>query len=496
MSLEISQVVDVQLIDQAMGAARRDFSLCLLLTPEKGNAFADEKTRYVYASSADEVSTIFGSGSDTHKAAMAFFGVTPRPKKVLIGRWNREAQEITKKPHELQGLPIQTDINFFKEVNAGYFSFDFGGEKVTLENLDFSSSKSYAEVVKVIETALKTTTGVTITYDEVGRRVILSSEGKKIGYAFDDKNSVGYVGRMLMLEDGQASIVKGHEAATVKQETTLAALTEINNQLPIFYGIYVCGQPTDAEADAARAWVDSAKPNKIMAYTALRDDQQEWSDSNVVKGWHERNARVMVQFNKTGDVHAAATLLAESVNTNWAGSNTAKTIKFKTQPTQSDEKITLQEAQKCRRLGMNFYTDYDGIPMVAEGQMVSGRFIDEITGLDAFVDSVQKAVFNYLKAMPKVAQTDIGTSAIMSQIVPVCEMFVRNGFVAGGQWNGQPIGLINTGDYLETGYYLYADSFTEQMQTDREQRLGMPISVAIKLAGAIHQQDIIVNFNR
>ena len=101
MSLEISQVVDVQLIDQAMGAARRDFSLCLLLTPEKGNVFSDEKTRYVYASSADEVSTMFGSGSDTHKAAMAFFGVTPRPKKVLVGRWNRESQEISKKPHEI-----------------------------------------------------------------------------------------------------------------------------------------------------------------------------------------------------------------------------------------------------------------------------------------------------------------------------------------------------------------------------------------------------------
>ena len=81
-------------------------------------------------------------------------------------------------------------------------------------------------------------------------------------------------------------------------------------------------------------------------------------------------------------------------------------------------------------------------------------------------------------------------------MIPVAQEFIRNGFLAPGKWNGQPVGELETGDYLDDGYYFYADSFDLESQTDREQRLGMPINHAIKLAGAIHSVDVIIAFNR
>ncbi|WP_265332988.1 DUF3383 family protein [Yersinia pestis] len=39
----------------------------------------------------------------------------------------------------------------------------------------------------------------------------------------------------------------------------------------------------------------------------------------------------MVQYNKTGDDHAAAALLGIALSTNWNAINSAKTVKFKQQ---------------------------------------------------------------------------------------------------------------------------------------------------------------------
>lgn len=497
MSLSISQVVDVQLVEQTMGAARRDFSICLLLTPEKGTAFNNVNERYFYASSADQVGDAFGYGSDTHLAAQAFFSRKPQLRQLMVGRWNKVEQSIEKSDNQLRGAPITTDLNFFKEVTNGYFSFKLGDEVISVEGVDFSKVASISDISAAITAKLPGETTVKLTADEVGKRIIISDAEKTIGYAVDSELTGSYVGRMLALEDGQATKIKGNESATVKAESLMAALAEINNLNAAFYGVYVAGQPADAEIDSAHAWVNSAAPSKVLAYTALRDEQIEWSESNIIKKWHDVNSgRVMVQYNQTGDNHAAAALLAEAVSTNWRGGNTAKTLKFKSQSVRSDSRITINEANKCNRLGVNFYTDYDGVAMLAEGVMVGGRFIDEGVGLDAFIDGIQKAAFNYIKSVPKVPQTDKGTAAIVSQLIPIAKEFVRNGFMADGKWNGAPVGEIETGDYLEDGYYFYAESFTEQAQTDREQRLGMPISVAIKLAGAIHKQDIIVTFNR
>ncbi len=497
MSLSINQVVDVQLVEQTMGAARRDFSICLLLTPEKGTAFNNVDERYFYASSADQVGDIFGYGSDTHLASQAFFSRKPQLKQIMVARWNRSEQKIEKSDNQLRGAPILTDLNFFREVSDGYFAFNLGKEKITLTGLDFSVVTSFEDIADVITAGLPEDTTINITVDTVGKRIILADAENTIGYVFDSGLTGSYVGRMLSLEDGQASKIKGNEAATVKAESLMAALAEINNLNSAFYGVYVAGQPTDAEIDSAHAWVNSATPSKILAYTALRDEQIEFEESNLIKKWHDVNSgRVLVQYNRTGDNHAAAALLAEAVSTNWQGSFTAKTIKFKSQSVRSDAGITINEANKCKRLGVNFYTDYDSVPLLAEGVMVGGRFIDEVVGLDAFIDGIQKAAFNYIKSAPKVPQTDKGTAAIISQLIPIAKEFVRNGFLAGGKWNGAPVGELETGDYLEDGYYFYAESFSEQAQTDREQRQGMPISVAIKLAGAIHRQDIIVTFNR
>lgn len=376
MSLSINQIVDVQLIDSPMGLAMRDFSLSLILTSSKGDIFGTSQDRTFFAASADEVGKHFGTESEVYKAARMYFSVTPKPKRVLIGYWDKgEAEQPT--------------------------------------------------------------------------------------------------------------------------ESITDALIAINDKNQNFYGLYISDKVEDKIADEAHEWVASQVIPRVMAYTALRDEQIEDKEENIIKKWADKNTgRVMVLFNKTGDDHGAAQLLAMAINTNWRGYNTAKTLKFKTMTVRSDANISLNDAEKCRKLGVTFYTDYDGMSMVAEGTMVGGRWIDEIVGLDAFINAIQVETVNALRTYPKIAQTDRGTEILIGRLVPIARQFVNNGFMAGGKWNGVEIGELMAGDMLHDGFYFYADSFANQTQTDRDARLGMPITVAIKLAGAIHNQDILVNFNR
>ncbi|QDH85580.1 hypothetical protein [Proteus phage vB_PmiP_RS51pmB] len=376
MSLSINQIVDVQLIDSPMGLAMRDFSLSLILTSSKGDIFGTSQDRTFFAASADEVGKHFGTESEVYKAARMYFSVTPKPKRVLIGYWDKgEAEQPT--------------------------------------------------------------------------------------------------------------------------ESITDALIAINDKNQNFYGLYISDKVEDKVADEAHEWVASQVIPRVMAYTALRDEQIEDTEENIIKKWADKNTgRVMVLFNKTGDDHGAAQLLAMAINTNWRGYNTAKTLKFKTMTVRSDANISLNDAEKCRKLGVTFYTDYDGMSMVAEGTMVGGRWIDEIVGLDAFINAIQVETVNALRTYPKIAQTDRGTEILIGRLVPIARQFVNNGFMAGGKWNGVEIGELMAGDMLHDGFYFYADSFANQTQADRDERLGMPITVAIKLAGAIHNQDILVNFNR
>ena len=48
---------------------------------------------------------------------------------------------------------------------------------------------------------------------------------------------------------------------------------------------------------------------------------------------------------------------------------------------------------------------------------------------------------------------------------------------------------------LTKGYYVYAQSVNTQMQADREARKAPVIQCAIKLAGAIHSTEILINVN-
>jgi hypothetical protein len=503
MSLSISDVVNVQLIDSPMGASRRDLSMAAIFTYETGDAFNDGSTRYVFVSSASEVANLFGIDSEVYKAAQMYFSITPTPTKAMIARWARTEQKIQATKNAVRGSTLSVDVNIFREVVNGSFSLSVGGTRRTYSGIDLSAAVDLSDVATILSNEVNED-GLEVIYDTEGVRFIVQakiageSAETKLGYS-EQTDEGEYIGNMLKLEDGQATLVNGSAAVTIAKESPAAALNELHNVYQNWYGIYFAVALTDAELDSAHSWVISSSVDRVLAYTAIRESQIEWNDGNILKKLYSKNSgRLMVQYNNTGDDHAAAALLAQAISTNWAGTNTAKTLKFKQQAVTSDDRITQNEANKCKRLGINFYTDYDGVPMLAEGTMIGGRWIDEIVGLDAFKNACQVQAFNTLQGNPtKIAQTDKGQAQLIGDLNIVGNEFVRNGFLAEGMiWRGNDVGDLHYGDRLEEGYYFYSDSYDTQNSSDRQDREAMPIMSAVKLAGAIHAADIIIQFNR
>ena len=127
----------------------------------------------------------------------------------------------------------------------------------------------------------------------------------------------------------------------------------------------------------------------------------------------------------------------------------------------------------------------------------SGQFIDTITDTDWLAVDIMTSVYNLLYTSPtKVPQTDPGTHLLVTVIESVLSQAVINGTLAPGQWNSAGFGTLSEFDYLPKGFYVYAPPVATQNPSDRAARKSVPIQVAAKLAGAIHDVAITVTVNQ
>ncbi|MDE1484806.1 DUF3383 family protein, partial [Xenorhabdus bovienii] len=110
---------------------------------------------------------------------------------------------------------------------------------------------------------------------------------------------------------------------------------------------------------------------------------------------------------------------------------------------------------------------------------------------------VQTNLYNLMyTSTTKISQTDEGVTQLLVNVEQSLSQGVTNGLIAPGAWGGDTFGALNRGDMLTKGYYTYAAPIADQVQAEREKRKAPVIQCAIKLAGAVHFADVIINVNR
>ena len=182
---------------------------------------------------------------------------------------------------------------------------------------------------------------------------------------------------------------------------------------------------------------------------------------------------------------------------NFQGSNTTITLMFKQEPGVTPETITQTQAAALKAKHANVFVNYDNdTAIIQHGVNSDGSFFDEWHGLDWLENDIQTALWNVLYTFPKVPQTDEGMTTLQTVMEARLAQAVRNGLVAPGQWNAAGFGQLKTGDFLPKGYYVFAPPVAQQSQADREARKSVPFQIAVKLAGAVHSVDVMINVNR
>lgn len=490
-TLAVSDVVNVQIVMSPKAAATRNFGALLVL----GSSPVIDVSEGLRPYAPGGVEGDFGTASPEFLACNYFFSQSPQPAIVYVGRWAKTATSAVLNGAVLSAA--QQALANFTAVTAGGMRITIDGTVKALSAIDFSGVTNLNGVASAI--TAKLASAGTCVWDATQSRfeVTSSTTGAASTISYGDVPASGAdVSALLGLQSGQASApVNGVVAESLVD--AVARLTGMSND---WYGLLVA-DPSLAVADvlAVAAFIEGAGQSRIFGYTtqnALALDPTSATDiASQLKAANYK--RTFTQFS-SNTPYAAASMFGRAFTVNFQGNNTAITLKFKQEPGIAAESLTEGQAAALKAKNCNVFVNYNNdTAIIQEGVMCNGYFVDEVHGLDWLQNDLQTAVFNLLyTSQTKIPQTNPGINRIVTTLEARLDQAVANGLVAPGQWGGPEFGAITTGQFLTKGYYVYAAPVETQSQADREARKAPVIQIAVKLAGAVHFADVIVNVNR
>jgi hypothetical protein len=287
----------------------------------------------------------------------------------------------------------------------------------------------------------------------------------------------------------------------IAPETALACIGVLDNLSGVWYGatFATAVPPADSDYIAVAGYIEGANRAHIFGVTTQAPGVLDpTNNSDIASSLKVLGYKRTFEQYSSSSLYAAASIFGRAFTVNFSANNSVITLKFKQEPGIVAEFLTESQAQTITNKDCNVFINYqNATAIIQQGVMANGFFFDEVHGTDWLANAIQTNVYNLLYQSPtKIPQTDAGTHLIVNEINDTLVAAVNNGLVAPGEWNGPPLGQLNTGDTLTLGYYVFAPPVATQAQADREARKSVPIQVAIKLAGAIHFAGIIVTVNR
>jgi uncharacterized protein (UPF0333 family) len=287
-------------------------------------------------------------------------------------------------------------------------------------------------------------------------------------------------------------------AQGIAAESALTAVTIFDNLFPNqWYGL-VIPQAADADHEAIAAFIEA---DSIRHYYGITTSEggvlvpTSTTDIASILSQEDFN-HTAVQFSSSSS-SAIMSYLARILTTNWNGSNTTITLKFKQEPGITPETLNTTEANALEAKNANVYVNYDDdTAIIEQGVSCSGQFTDAIVGLDWLALQLQNDLYTFLfESETKVPETDAGNHELYLVIINRLETAVTNGLIGPGTWEAGGFGTLNQGDFMPTGYYVFQPTVASLSTAQISSRQSVPFQIAINLAGAIHSVNasILVN---
>jgi hypothetical protein len=488
-SLSVATIVNVQLEVAPLSAQVRDFNSLLIL----GNSpTIDTQERRRLYTSIEDVAGDFLTTSHEYLAALLFFSQAPRPVTLQIGRWAKTATA-----GRLVGAArstAQQALSIFTAITSGGFAIDIDGTTRTLTGINLSTATNLNGVAAAVQTALST--WATCIWNPTLARFEITSTTTGTSSEVEAVATATPLATAL----GITAVQTPRSVVGIAAESLAACAAIFSDAFTDWYGLLVA-EPLTAEADILplAAFIEAASPARILAHTTQAPGTLDAAVTNDLASQLRALGyeRTFVQYSSSSP-YAAASSFARAFAVDFTGSLTAITLKFKQLPGVAAERLTQTQATALVNKRCNVFVAFDNdTSILKEGVMSSGEFFDTRHGTDWLANALQTDVYNALyTSTTKIPQTDAGVNELLTVASNRMAAAVENGLLAPGQWNASGFGQLTRGQYLPTGFYIYAPPIRLQAQSDREARKSPLIQIAAKLAGAIHSADLIIRVNR
>ena len=491
MSLDISRIVDVQISVSPLALQRAGFGILNIIGKSDVIPISERVRTY---DNITGVAEDFATTDEEYLAASAFFSQVPQPTEIIISR----RADVDLEAELLCGANPETTIATWAAISDGAFDIDLDASEENVTTCDFSAVTDMDDVAAEIDSNF---TGSCV-WD--GSRLILqgTSAGATSTISFANAPAAGTDISALMdaLSTDGGTANDGVDAETITE--SLEAVEALNSK---WYGFAFTKEVRDASITSAGTNADCLDAGAwAEARTKLFCNNS--SDANTLVAANTTNISYLLsqlEYSRTMTVYNAGdypcvSLFARGATVDFNGTDTTITYKFKQLPGIVATELSASQANAIDDVNCNYYTQFgtqlsgDAVSILAEGKVASGRFIDEVVGIDWLQNAIQTDVFNYLfQSTTKIPQTNEGVAGIAQVLENDLAQAVTNGLAAPGQVtvSGQEI-------FLDKGYLVFTTLVEDQSQADREARKAPPISFIIKGAGAIHSVTITGTFVR
>lgn len=487
--LNVGRLVSVTVNLAPLAAARRGFGT--LLVAGDSNVI-DGSERFRTYVDLESVAGDFGTSAPEYEAASLYFGQSPRPQQLMIGRWIRTATAALLKGGIL--TTAEQALANWTAITSGSFKVTIDGTEKTVTGLNFSAVTNLNGVASAINAVL---TGGTVAWDGSRFTVTSATTGtaSSVGYASAAATGTDISGLLKLTSGTALAPVPGYAA-----ETPVQAVAIFANQSGMWYGLSFAAStmPTDDQLIAVGEFIEGASITRIFGVTETdtRVLDATYTDDLASRFKALGYKRTCVQYSP--NEFAICSLMGRAFSVNFAANRSTITLMYKQEPGVVAELLSETQAQTLKAKRCNVFVRYQNDTAIIQYGVMSGQaYFDEIHGLDWFADALQTAEYNLLyQSKTKIPQTDAGQNQLVTVAANVCQEAINNGLIAPGQWNADGFGQLERGDFLTEGFYIYTPPMASQDQSIREQRIAPPIQIALKLAGAIHEIDCIVDVNR
>jgi len=497
--VDLSKIVTVTLLGTPQGIPNFNVNTLALFTTESPNpSFGADDYKIYYAPNG--VATDFGSASETYLQAVAVFAQSPN---ILTGGGYLVVIPLLTNVAATSGTMITLEpgeLDAIKAVNDGALKITVDGADQTLTGMDFTSVTSYADVATIIDGEL---TGANCAYNPAynsgaGGFIFTSATtgaSSTVSKLKTPASGTDISGVTYLNGTGNVQIVNGRAASSAEDLVSAIVRTKL---LVDYFGILSITQESVGDLENLATYVQTQDKLSFLG----RYDTAEIE--TIFKYIHDNSLShtrmLLYTLNAQKARIAAAAYASRLQGINFTGSNTMCTMNLKAlagiepDPDAAESNIDV----KAQAYGFDIYVSIAGDPgVLSYGANV---YSDEIYGELWLKLALQVAGYNYLKTTnTKIPQTEPGMSGLKGAYATVCQQGITNGFLASGLTWTSPSTFGNPEDLRrnikDAGYYIYSLPIVLQSPADRTARKAPLIQIAVKMAGAIHHSDVIVQVN-